>query len=67
MTTHYNSKSRGPIEIATMNYNHLINAERVLASLGDADRQPELDAVRERIMALDAEYEAEQITQPGAA
>lgn len=67
MTTHYISKSRGPIEIATMNSNHLFNAERVLTDMADPTRQDELDAIRERIIELDAEYEAEQDTQPGAA
>jgi hypothetical protein len=25
MITHYNSASRGPVEIASMNYNHALN------------------------------------------
>lgn len=67
MATHYNSKSRGPVEIAAMNYNHLLNARDVLARSGDDGRLDELAAINSRIDVLDAEFQAEQATQPGAA
>lgn len=60
--THYASSSKGPVPIATMNYNHLLNARDVLARRADASRQPELDALNARLAEIDAmaEEEAEQ-------
>lgn len=53
MTTHYNSASRGPVEIAGMNYNHLLNArDKLEREMKDGDRQAELDAVTARIAEL---------------
>jgi hypothetical protein len=53
MTEHYNSSSRGPVPIASMNYNHLLNARDKLArEMKDGDRQAELDAVSARIAEL---------------
>lgn len=55
MTTHYNSGSRGPVEIASMNYNHLLNARDKLArEQTDGDRQSEVDAMTARLAEIDA-------------
>lgn len=63
MTTHYQSSSRGPVEIASMNYNHALNARDKLARELGADDHPrrvELDALNSHIASLEAEQEAEQ-------
>jgi hypothetical protein len=54
MTTHYNSKSKGPTPIATMPYNHLVNARDILASKAEEARKPELDALNARIAEINA-------------
>lgn len=55
--THYTSSSKGPVSIATMNYNHAINARDKLArELGadDHPRRPELDALNARVAEIEA-------------
>lgn len=56
MVTHYNSASRGPVEIAQMHYAHLLNAHDRLAASREADlRQPEIAAMRAHLDKLEAE------------
>jgi hypothetical protein len=56
VTTHYHSGSRGPVEIASMNYNHLLNAHDKLVRSPDADlRQAEIVAMRAHLDAMEAE------------
>lgn len=57
--THYHSSRKGPIPIATMNYNHLTNARDVLVRKADDKRQPELDALNARLAEIDAMAEEE--------
>jgi hypothetical protein len=60
--THYNSSSKGPIEIASMHYAHALNArDRLARELGadDHPRRAELDALNAHIASLEAEQEAE--------
>lgn len=53
--THYNSGSRGPVLIETMNYAHLLNARDKLAREDkDGERSQELDALNARIAEIDA-------------
>lgn len=61
MTTHYTSSSRGPVEIATMNYNHAINAhDKLMREDKDGERKAELEALRAHLATLAAdEAEAE--------
>lgn len=53
--THYVG-SRGPVEIATMPYPHLVNAHAKLAREGDPSRSAEIEAMTKRIAELDAEH-----------
>jgi hypothetical protein len=61
--THYRSSSKGPVPIATMNYNHALNARDKLAreqNLGERHpRQDELDALNAHLAVLEAEQEVE--------
>lgn len=63
MTTHYNG-SRGPVEIASMLYPHLVNAHaKLLRERADDSRDAEISAMAARIAELEAEHdelEAEQ-------
>lgn len=62
MTTHYQSSSRGPVEIASMNYNHALNARDKLARELGADDHPrrgELDALNQHIANLETEQALE--------
>lgn len=60
MATHYHSASRGPVEIATMNYHHALNARDKLAREDvRGERKAELDALSAHIAALEVEQEAE--------
>ena len=44
MVTHYHSSSRGPVEIATMRYEHARNArDKLIREGGDADVIAALD------------------------
>ena len=61
---HYHSSSKGPVEIAGMNYHHLLNARDKLARDGQG-RAHELAAINERLSILDAEHEAEAQTRAG--
>lgn len=55
MTTHYNSASRGPVEIGTMRYEHLLNAHDKLKR-DEPHRAAEIAAMRSRLDALEAEF-----------
>jgi len=60
MTTIYNG-SKGPVEIATMAYRHLVSAHAKLIRDGlEKERAPEIAAMAARIAELDAEYAASQ-------
>lgn len=48
MTTHYHSDSRGPVEIASMNFNHLQNAYDKLC-IKEPHREAEITAMRARL------------------
>lgn len=67
MTTHYISDSRGPVEIATMPFRHLQNSydKLVRDQIGEA-RQDEIDAMRARLDALNAEYAAAEAAKAEA-
>lgn len=62
MATHYNSSSRGLLEIATMPYPHALNARDKLAREcaripelgGKIERQDELDALNVHIAGIEA-------------
>jgi len=58
-TIHYHSASHGSVEIASMNYNHALNARDKLARerhLGERHpRQAELDALDAHIASLETE------------
>lgn len=52
--THYQSDSRGPVAIESMNYHHLLNApDKLLRS--EPHRTGEITAMRARLDALEAE------------
>lgn len=54
--THYNSSSRGPVEIATMRYEHALNARDKLAREDkDGERRAELEALNAHIASIEAE------------
>jgi hypothetical protein len=58
MTTHYHSASRGPVEIASMRYEHALNARGKLAREDkDGLRKPELDALAAHIAGIEADFE----------
>lgn len=60
MTTHYESSSRGAVEIASMNYNHAVNARDKLARADTHGlRSGELAALNSHIASLEAEQTAE--------
>ena len=68
MTTHYNSASRGPIEIASMPFRHLQNAYDALC-IREPHRDAEIAAMRARLAELQAEYDAAEAAKaatPGA-
>jgi hypothetical protein len=55
MTTHYNSASRGPVEIASMRYEHALNARDKLAREDkDGERTAERDALAAHIASIEA-------------
>ncbi len=56
MTTHYNSASKGPVEIASMRYEHLLNAYDKLC-IKEPHRTDEITAMRARLDAIEAEQE----------
>ena len=65
--THYHG-SKGPVAIADMAYPHLKAAHaKLVRERTNASRDPEIAAMAERLAQLDAEYEAEAATRPGAA
>lgn len=58
--THYTSASRGPVEIASMRYEHALNARDKLAREDkDGERAAEMSALNTHIAACEAEQEAE--------
>lgn len=58
MATHYNSSSRGPVEIASMRYEHALNARDKLAREDkDGERTAERDALAAHIAAIEATFE----------
>jgi hypothetical protein len=61
--THHLSSSKGPVEIAGMNYRHLQNSQGVLVRLSDPERKPELDAINARIAELEAEFAEQEAEQ----
>lgn len=65
MTTHYNSSSRGPIEIASMPFSHLQNAYDGLC-IKEPHRKDEIAAMRERLAVLQAEYDAAEAAKAEA-
>lgn len=54
MMTHYHSSSRGPVEIASMNYSHLLNARDKLAR-SEPHRSAEIEAMSAHLAKLEAE------------
>lgn len=67
MATHYHG-SRGSIPIADMNPHHLRSAHaKLVRERTNEARDPEIAAMAERLSLLDAEYEAEAASRPGAA
>lgn len=54
MITHYQSASRGPVEIASMRYEHLLNAHDKLKR-DEPHRADEITAMRARLDAIEAE------------
>lgn len=64
--THYNSSSKGPVEIASMNLRH---AENALGSLQrnrqDDSRDAEIEALSAHIAKLHEEYAEQQATGGG--
>lgn len=66
--THYQSSSKGLIEIATMQYRHLLNSHNVLVRDQIAgERQDEIDAMRARLDVLEAEFDAAESAKAEAA
>lgn len=60
MTQHYHSRSKGPVPIATMNYNHAVNArEALLRSDPEGKRAAEYEAICDHIANIDAMAEEE--------
>lgn len=58
--THYHSSSRGPVAIASMNYNHALNArDKLVREDKSGVRKAELDALNAHIASLEAEQEVE--------
>lgn len=58
MTTHYNSDSRGPVEIASMRYEHAKNAHAKLTrERQDDGRDPEIAALAKHIAEIEATFE----------
>jgi hypothetical protein len=57
--THYNSTSKGPVEIASMHHAHALNARDALARKADPARQDELDALNAHIASLEDEQTVE--------
>lgn len=58
--THYNSASRGPVPIASMNYAHAANAlEKLRRDDPKGERQSERDALEAHLAAIDAMIEEE--------
>lgn len=58
MTTHYQSSSKGPVEIATMPHRHLVNSWQKLVDTDDGSRADEIAAMAAQI-ALNNEAHAE--------
>lgn len=58
MTTHYQSSSKGPVEIATMSHRHLVNSWQKLIDTDDGSRADEIAAMAAQI-ALNNEAHAE--------
>jgi len=60
MATHYNSSSRGLIEITSMNYRHAVNAhDKLIVEDVHGLRKDELDALRAHIKTLEDEQTVE--------
>ena len=53
--THYHSASKGPVEIATMRYEHAVNArDKLIRERGD---QAVIDALHKHVTAIEATFE----------
>ncbi|RAK51627.1 hypothetical protein [Phenylobacterium soli] len=58
MTTHYNSSSRGPVEIASMRYEHALNArDKLMRERSDDSRDAEIAALNDHIAGIEATFE----------
>lgn len=58
MATHYNSSSRGPVEIASMRYEHALNArDKLERERTDESRDAEIAALAQHIAAIEATFE----------
>lgn len=58
MTTHYVSDSRGPVEIASMRYEHAKNAlAKLERERRDASRDAEISALRSHVATIEAAFE----------
>lgn len=58
MVTHYHSSSRGPVEIASMRYEHALNArDKLTRERVDASRDAEIDALNSHIAAIEATFQ----------
>jgi hypothetical protein len=53
--THYHSSSKGPVEIASMRYEHALNArDKLIRERGD---QATIDALHAHVTAIEATFE----------
>lgn len=58
MATHYNSGSRGPVEIAGMRYEHALNARDKLGrERRDDSRDAEIEALTKHIASIEETFE----------
>jgi hypothetical protein len=58
MATHYNSSSRGPVEIASMRYEHALNArDKLTRERADDGRDGEISALNSHIASIEATFE----------
>lgn len=65
-TTHYNSSSKGPIEIASMNLRHATNALYALQrNRQDDSRDAEIAALQAHVAKLSEEHVQQQATGGG--
>lgn len=58
MATHYQSSSKGAVEIATMRYEHALNArDKLVRERRDGARDAEIEALTKHIAEIEATFE----------